>query len=126
MTENELSRIILSAAIEVHRELGGPGLLESVYEEALAEELLLRGVHVERQNLVPIPYKGKQLKTPLRLDLLVGGLVIVEVKATEQNIPLYNAQVLTYLRLTSLKLGMVVNFGYRLVKDGTQRVVNGL
>lgn len=126
MTENELSRIILSAAIEVHRVLGGPGLLESVYEEALAEELTLRGIHIERQKQIPIPYKGKQLTTPLRLDLLAGGLVVVEVKATEQNIPLYNAQVLTYLRLTDLKLGMVVNFGYRLVKDGTQRVVNGL
>ncbi len=126
MTENELSRIILSAAIEVHRELGGPGLLESVYEEALAEELSLRGILVERQKQVPIPYKGKQLKTPLRIDLLIGGLVVVEVKATEQNLPIYNAQVLTYLRLTGLKLGMLINFGYALVKDGTQRIVNGL
>ncbi len=126
MTENELSRIILSAAIEVHRELGGPGLLEGVYEEALAEELTLRGIQVERQKLAPIPYKGKHLKTPLRIDLLVGGLVIVETKATEQNIPVYNAQVLTYLRLTGLKLGMLINFGYALVKDGTQRIVNWL
>jgi len=126
MNENELSRIIYEAAIEVHKVLGGPGLLENVYEEALAEELTLRGITVERQRQVPIPYKGKILKTPLRIDLLAGEKVIVEVKATEQNLPIYNAQLLTYLRLTGLRLGMVVNFGYVLVKNGIQRVVNGL
>ena len=126
MTENEVSRIILIAAIEVHKILGGPGLLESVYEEALAYELTLRGLAIERQKQVPIIFKGKELKTPLRMDLLVEGKVIVDTKATEQNIPIFSVQVLTYLRLTNLKLGMVVNFGYALVKDGVQRVVNGL
>ncbi len=81
MDENELSRYIVTAAIEVHRTLGGPGLLESVYEEALVWELVQNDISVERQKPVPIIYKGKQLATPLRIDILVGGLVIIECKA---------------------------------------------
>ena len=126
MTENEISRHVYDAAIEVHRELGGPGLLESIYEEALAFELQLRGLNVERQKPVPIFFKGHEIKTPLRLDLLVVDKVIVDVKATEKNINIYNTQVLTYLRLSKLKLGMVVNFGYEYVSQGIKRVVNGL
>lgn len=126
MTENEISRIIYAAAIEVHKTLGGPGLLESIYEEALAHELTLRGLKVERQNPIPVFYKGVEIKQPLRLDLLVEEKVIVDTKATVENIPIYGVQVLTYLRLSQLKLGMVVNFGYALVKDGIKRVVNGL
>lgn len=126
MTENEVSRHIVEAAIEVHRTLGGPGLLESVYEEALVWELEHRGLRVQRQVQVPIPYKGHILATPLRIDLLVEGLVIVECKSVSQHSAIFEAQVLTYLRLTGIKLGLVVNFGERLVKYGIHRVVNGL
>ena len=116
----------MDAAIEVHRELGGPGLIESVYEEALVEELTRRELKVERQLQVPITYKGKRLANPLRLDLKVNGLVLVDNKAvTEWNL-IFEAQMLTYLRLTRLKLGLVINFGERYVKDGIHRVVNDL
>ncbi|NCA81727.1 MAG: GxxExxY protein [Opitutae bacterium] len=126
MTENEVSRVIYECAIEVHRTLGGPGLLEGVYEEAVAWELAQRGVKVERQVLVPIQYKGQSLGTPMRLDLLVEGIVVVECKATTEYNSVYESQVLTYLRMTGLKLGMVINFGEKFVKDGIHRVVNGL
>jgi GxxExxY protein len=126
MHENQISKILLDAAIEVHRTFGGPGLLESVYEEALAWELRQRGLTIERQKLVPIEYKGQTLGTPLRLDLLIGGKVIAECKATTDYSPIFEVQTLTYLRLTGLKLGLVINFGERLVKDGFHRVVNNL
>jgi GxxExxY protein len=126
MTENEISKVIVDAAIEVHRELGGPGLIESVYEEALVEELVRRGMKVERQLLVPIIYKGKLLANPLRLDLKVNGLVLVDNKAVTEWNPIFEAQMLTYLRLTKLKLGLVINFGERYVKNGIRRVVSGL
>lgn len=126
MEENQLSQIILDAAIEVHRTLGGPGLLESVYRGALAFEICERGPVVESEKLVPIKYKGRMIGTPLRLDLLVGQLVIVECKAVIEYNPIFESQVLTYLRLTGLKLGLVINFGQRLVKNGIHRVVNGL
>jgi GxxExxY protein len=126
MTENEVSKHIVEAAIEVHRTLGGPGLLECVYEEALVWELQERGLEVRRQVVLPIPYKGHVLASPLRIDLIVGGLMIVECKAVTQYNEIFEVQALTYLRLTGLKLGLVVNFGERLVKDGIYRVVNGL
>lgn len=126
MNENEISRGIIEAAIEVHRVLGGPGLLETVYEEALIEELRLRGMKTERQQPVPVNYKGKVLATPLRLDLRINGMVLVECKAVQEHNKLFESQLLTYLRLTGLKLGLVINFGQRLVKDGIHRVVNGL
>ena len=126
MNENDISRHIVLSAVEVHRTLGGPGLLESVYEEALVWELEERGLSVRRQVGVPIPYKGHTLASPLRIDLIVGDLVIVECKATAQYNRLFEAQTLTYLRLTGLKLGLVINFGERLVRDGVHRVVNGL
>jgi GxxExxY protein len=126
MDENEVSQQIIGCAIEAHRTLGGPGLLESVYEEALAWELQQRGLQVDRQRSVPIRYKGQQLATPLRIDLLVERKVIVEVKSTVDYNPVSEAQALTYLRLTGLKLALVINFGKRYVKDGLHRVVNGL
>ena len=126
MTENEISRIVVDAAIEVHRTLGGPGLLESVYEEALVYELQLRGLEVERQRSVPIVYKGARLASGLRLDLVVAGKVVVECKATRDNNPVFKAQALTYLRLMHLKLALVINFGMPPVKDGVHRVVNRL
>ncbi len=124
--EDEISYEIIGAAIEVHKILGGPGLLESVYEEALAWELENRGLLVERQISVPIKYKEQSLSTPLRIDLLVEKLVIVENKAVVTYNPIFEAQTLTYLRLMSLRLGLVINFGEKFVKQGIHRVVNGL
>ena len=126
MTENEVSRAVYECAIEVHKTLGGPGLLEGVYEEALAWELSQKGLKVAQQVLVPIKYKGQSLGTPMRLDLLVEGIVIVECKASSEYNPIYESQVLTYLRMTGLKLGLVINFGEKFVKEGIHRVVNGL
>ncbi len=126
MHENELSRHIVECAIEVHRTLGGPGLLESVYEEALVWELESRGIEVARQFSLPIPYKDVTLRSSLRVDVLVAKKVVVECKATAEYHAVYEAQVLTYLRLMRLRLGLVINFGERLVKNGIHRVVNGL
>src|SRR5207248_3337138 len=126
MTENEIGKVIVDSAIEVHRELGSPGLIESVYEEAMMDELLRRGMKVERQLQVPIVYKGKQLGVPLRLDLKVNGLVLIDNKAVTEWNPIFEAQMLTYLRLTKLKLGLIINFGEQYVKNGIRRVVNGL
>lgn len=111
MNENELSRIIVDSAIETHRTLGGPGLLESVYEEALFWELKSRGLSIEKQKEVPIIYKGNLLASPLRLDLLVEKLVIVEIKSLIQYNSIFETQALTYLRLMNLKLALVINFG---------------
>ena len=124
--EDIISRQIIVAAIEVHRTLGGPGLLESVYEEALVWELEQQGLNIERQKSLPIEYKSVYLNSPLRIDLIVQNLVIVECKATTGYHPIYEAQLLTYLRLSKLKLGIVINFGERLVKNGIKRVVNNL
>ena len=124
--EDVLSNAIIGAAIEVHRTLGGPGLLESVYEEALVWELEQGGHTVERQLECPILYKGKRLGQSLRIDLVVDDIVIVECKATAQWNPLFDAQTLTYLRLSEKKLGLVLNFGEQFLKDGIHRVVNGL
>ena len=106
--------------------LGGPGLLESVYEEALVWELQQRGLLVERQKEIPLIYKDQPLATSLRLDMLVEKSVIIEIKATSNYNNIYEAQALTYLRLLSLKLALVINFGERHVKNGIHRVVNGL
>jgi GxxExxY protein len=124
--ENILATRIIDAAIEVHRTLGGPGLLESLYEEALYKELQLREISVQGQVQVPVIYKGYTLRNPLRLDLLVEGQLIVEVKATEQDLAIHKAQVMTYLRLTGLKLGLLLNFGQKLLRDGIERVVHNL
>lgn len=126
MKENQISAQILDAAIAVHRELGGPGLLESCYEQALACELRLRGLKVESQKAVPVVYKGVAVGEPYRLDLLVEDKVVVECKASEENHPIHAAQVLTYLRLAKLRLGLVVNFGRKKILDGFVRVANGL
>lgn len=124
--ENLISNRIIGAAIEVHKTMGEPGLLESVYEEALAWELAENGLSVSRQKQIPLKYKGKSLSTPLRLDLLIDDLVIVECKATMDYNDIYETQTLTYLRLTNLKLGLVINFGEKYLKDGIHRVVNQL
>jgi len=126
MDENEISKVIYECSIEVHRTLGGPGLLESVYEEALAWELIQTGLDVKRQVALPIKYKNTSIGTPLRLDLLVNDKVIIECKAVHEYNKIFEVQTLTYLRISSLKLGMVINFGEALVKNGIHRVVNGL
>ncbi|HTY86057.1 MAG TPA: GxxExxY protein [Candidatus Acidoferrum sp.] len=126
MNENEISKVIVDSAIEVHRELGGPGLIESIYEEAMVEELTRRGMTTVRQLQVPVAYKGKRLASPLRLDLKVNDLVLVDNKAVTEWNPIFEAQMLTYLRLTGLKLGLVINFGEQYVKNAIRRVVNGL
>jgi GxxExxY protein len=126
MNENQISKYIVEAAIEVHRTLGGPGLLESIYEEAMVWELQKSGLLVERQVVVPIAYKGNTLSEPLRLDLLIEKKVIVENKATTKYNAIYEAQVRTYLRLLGLKLALVINFGEKYVKDGIHRVVEGI
>jgi GxxExxY protein len=126
MIENQISGNIVACAVEVHRNIGGPGLLENVYEEALAWELQQCGFVVERQKTVPVKYKGNLLASPLRLDLLVENQIIVEVKAVAQYNPIFEAQALTYLRMLDLKLALIINFGEKFVKDGIHRVVNGL
>ena len=124
--ENTIAKNIIDCAIEVHRTLGGPGLLECIYEEALDWELRQRGFRVDRQTYAPISYKGNLLAAPLRLDLLMEKCVIVEVKATTSYNPVFEAQALTYLRMLDLRLALVINFGERYAKDGIHRVVNGL
>jgi GxxExxY protein len=124
--ENLLSEQVLDAAIEVHRTLGGPGLLESLYEDALFYELKLRNIPALSQVQIPVTYKNFKLPDPMRLDILVDRKVIIEVKAAETVLAVHKAQVLTYLRLTNLKLGLVINFGQGRLIDGWERVVNNL
>lgn len=124
MIENKITEKIIGAAIEAHRTLGGPGLLESVYEEALIWELRQRNLRVERQVQTPIVYKGRTLATPLRVDMLVEQQIIVENKATTQYNPIFEAQTLTYLRLLNRRIGLVINFGEQYVKNGIHRVIN--
>lgn len=123
--ENRISQDIVTATIEVHKTLGGPGLLESVYEEALVWELKKRYA-VQRQVSLPIRYKGVELAHPLIMDVVVDNLVVVECKVTSQYNKIFESQLLTYLRLSGKKLGLIINFGESLVKDGIHRVVNGL
>ncbi|MGB8168156.1 MAG: GxxExxY protein, partial [Chthoniobacteraceae bacterium] len=125
MHENELSRLIIGAAIEVHREIG-PGLIEKPYEEAMAHELHLRGLGFTRQRAVPFIYKGETLSTDLRTDLIVEGKVIVDLKAKDQVTAIDKLKVLTYLRLLDLRLGIVINFHVAVLKDGVYRIVNNL
>ena len=113
---------VIDAALQVHRELG-PGLLESVYEICLAEELSLRNVAVRRQVKVPIFYKGRDIDADLRLDLLVSNAVVVEVKSVENIIPVFEAQILTYLKLTGNTLGFLINFNVPLIKNGIRRMI---
>ncbi len=123
--DNSLSYKIIGAAIEVHQTLGGPGLLESIYESALCHELSLQGLRNQSQLPIDVSYKGFKIRDPLFLDILVEDKIIVEVKATEKANPIHQVQLLTYLRLTGLRLGLLINFGSRHLKDGITRVING-
>ncbi len=124
MHENQIGTIIVQTAIELHKDLG-PGLLESVYEVLLAHRLRQKGLRVERQVPVPIEVDGHRFEEGFRADLIVEGKVIVELKSVEQVHPAHKKQVLTYLKLTGLKLGYLLNFGAALMKDGIFRIING-
>ena len=121
---NDISGIIVDAAYKLHSALG-PGLLESVYEAVLARELTLRGLTVRRQVVVPIRYEGLFFDEGFRADLLVEESVIVELKSVENLAPVHAKQVLTYCRLLDYRLGLLINFGSPLIKDGIRRIVNG-
>ena len=123
MTVNELTYEIRGTIFDVYNELG-PGLLESVYEEALVFELKERGLKVERQVEVPILYKGNELKTPLRLDLLIENTIIVELKSVEDMKPVFAKQLLTYLRLLDKSVGLLVNFSANNIREGIIRIAN--
>ena len=125
MTENEIARIVVDAMIEVHRELG-PGLLESSYEHCLVFELAGRGLQVEQQVALPLVYKGVRLDAGYRIDIWIERKVIIEAKSVDELHPIHIAQMLTYLKLTGCRLGLLVNFNEKLVRDGIRRVVHGL
>ena len=120
MTDNEITGDIIGAAIEVHRHLG-PGLLESAYEECLCHELAIRKLNFERQKPVPVVYKGTKLDCGYRLDLLVEGRIVVELKSIEGLGPIHEAILITYLKLSGHKLGLLINFNVPLLKDGIKR-----
>ena len=123
--EDELSYEIIGAAIEVHRHLG-PGLLESAYEECLCHELKLRNIQFCRQVSLPVEYRGIKLDCGYRLDIVVNNLVILELKAVEKIMPIHDAQLLTYLKLADLRLGLLINFNTTTLKHGIKRIVNNL
>jgi len=123
--ENRIGQVIVDVAVAVHRELG-PGLLESVYEVVLAHELRERGLQVERQVAIPIEYRGIQFDEGFRADIMVEDKVILELKSVERVNNAHKKQLLTYLKLTGMKLGYLLNFGEALMKQGITRTVNGL
>ena len=122
---NSITSSIIGAAINVHRELG-PGLLESTYEACLVHELAQEGIEVERQKALPVVYRGVRLDCGYRIDLLVQGQVVVEVKAVGRLEPIHRAQVLSYLKLSGCKVGLLINFNVKMLKDGVCRLVNEL
>jgi GxxExxY protein len=125
MTENEIAKIVVDACYHIHTRLG-PGLLESVYERILEYELRKRGLNVARQIPIRVVYEEIEFDEGFRADLVVNELVILELKSVEKTAPIHRKQTLTYLKLTGLKLGLLVNFGAPLIKDGIFRLVNGL
>ena len=125
MTENELSKIIVNTAFEIHKTLG-PGLFESVYEEIMHYELTQQGLIVDRQKPVPVYWKSIKMDVGFRTDLIVEKKVIIELKSVEMIVPVNFKQLLTYLRLTGMKLGLLINFNEALIKDGITRIVNKL
>ena len=125
MDINELSSRIIGAAIEVHKALG-PGLLESAYEECLSHEFSFRNFSFERQKSLPLIYKGKKLDCGFRLDMVVENAIILELKSCEKIEPIHKAQLLTYLKLSGLHLGLILNFNTTVMRDGIVRIVNEL
>jgi GxxExxY protein len=122
---NDLTYELNGAAMEVHRELG-PGLLESTYEAVFCRELSLRGIPFVRQQAIPVIYKGELIDCGFRLDVIVDNRVIVELKSVERILPIHEAQILTYLKLSKLSLGLLINFNVRVLKDGIRRIANNL
>jgi GxxExxY protein len=122
--ENKISDGVIGAAIEVHKALG-PGLLESAYEACLRRELDLRGIGYEQQQPLPVEYKGERVDCGYRLDLIVEGMLVVELKSVEELLPIHEAQLLTYLRLTGIHLGLLINFNVPVLRQGIKRMVNG-
>ena len=125
MKINELTEKVIGAAMEVHRALG-PGLLESAYETCLARELVIQGIAFEQQVELPVVYRGVPLSCGYRLDFLVEGELILELKAVEELLPIHEAQLLTYLKLYDKRIGLLINFNVALLKQGLQRIVNHL
>jgi GxxExxY protein len=125
MTENEIATIIVDAAYKIHTRLG-PGLLESVYEATLAYELAKRGLQMRRQQAMPVIYESVRMDIGFRADLVVADRVIVEIKSIDGISPVHRKQLLTYLRLTGKRLGLLINFNVELIRDGITRVVNNL
>jgi GxxExxY protein len=120
---NRLSSVIVDSALTVHRTLG-PGLLERVYEQCMIHELTLRGIKIESQVHLPVDYKGLRIAEALRIDILVEGIIVIEVKAVEAILPVHEAQLLTYLKLSNHRLGLLINFNSPLIKDGIKRIAN--
>lgn len=125
MTENELSRIIVDTCLKIHVKLG-PGLLESVYEEILFFELTKLGLKIERQKAIPLIWESIKMDIGFRTDLIVENKVIIELKSVEKIASVHPKQLLTYLKITNLKLGLLINFNERLIKNGITRIVNNL
>jgi len=125
MNEDEISSAVIGAAIEVHKTLG-PGLLESIYQKCLAKELSLAGLEFREEVTLPLNYKGTNFEAAFRLDMLVADKVILELKAVETILPVHEAQLLSYLRLTGYKLGLLINFNVPVLRSGVRRVVNKL
>jgi GxxExxY protein len=124
MTENEISKIVFESALKVHKNLG-PGLLESAYEECLFYELKKSNLIVEKQKALPLIYEEVKLDVGYRIDIIVENKFIIEVKSVESLNEVHLAQVLTYLRLSDCKLGLLINFNVKLLKDGVRRIING-
>jgi len=125
MIENEISNIVIGVAIELHKTLG-PGLLESTYENALAYDLREKGLEIKLQAPMPFIYKEVKLDVGYRIDLIVENKILIEIKSVEELAPVHYSQVLTYLKLSKLKLGLLINFNTKLLKDGIHRIVNNL
>lgn len=125
MTENEISKIIVNTAYQIHRQLG-PGLLESVYEEIMYYELPYKGLNVVRQKAVPVIWNELKMEMGFRADIIVEDKVIIELKSVETIAPVHHKQLLTYLKLTGIKLGLLINFNVPLIKLGITRIVNNL
>jgi len=125
MTENEISKVLVDIFLRIHKELG-PGLLESVYEEVISYELVDAGLNFTRQQGIPVRYMNRQLDLGFRSDIIVENKVIIEIKSVEVLAPVHHKQLLTYLRLADIKLGLLVNFNVELIKNGIFRIVNKL
>src|SRR5687768_8890920 len=122
MEINDITELVIGAAIKVHRALG-PGLLESTYEACLSHELVLMGLRVERQKPMPVFYNGTQLDVGYRIDMIVEGQVVVEIKCSKKIKPIHEAQMLTYLKLSNSKVGLIINFKVEMLRSGLRRIV---